>query len=156
MTLKMIECKHDAMQPVQKRTAPLSWIRRQPFPRSHWPSRRSALPGCGHLAQRGTTARTEPRPPMAAAAFPNGARRRGRSRALPWRGGLSHGARRRGRSRALPWRRRPFPRGTTARTEPRPPMAAATFLTGHIGRASSFAKATEDKDARPSLFITNH
>ena len=47
-------------------------------------------------------------------------------------GNLTHGAQRRGRSRALPGRRRPFPRGMAARTEPRPPMAAA-FPKGHGG-----------------------
>ena len=38
--------------------------------------------------------------------------------------------------------------GATAGTS-----AFATFFHGYIGRASSFAKATEDKDARPSLGI---
>ena len=40
-----------------------------------------------------------------------------------------------------------FSTGTTARTEPRPPMRLSH---GNLGRAPSFAKATEDKDARLS------
>ncbi|MBP1583157.1 MAG: hypothetical protein J6866_04310 [Victivallales bacterium] len=49
-----------------------------------------------------------------------------------------------------------FPTGHDGADGAAPSHGGGDLSHGHIGRASSFAKATEDKDARPSLFITNH